>query len=160
MGRHWTDWYDPMDQLYKRVITMQPQEALPVEDCVFPKWPHLDNYLFLDVLLIVWPTKKSPLGSLSLNLGRSLELSQPMEHVRIDLRCLPRLGSKKGSFCLVSNFYLCLCLCLSLLPSLLPTLPPSLFFSKGWSPLEPSSQVVKKPRPLGEADMQRKWGFL
>lgn len=94
--------------------------------------------------------RKGVLCSLSFNVERSLELSQPMEYDRSDPRCLPRLDSKKDSFFLASD--------LSLSLSLLPSVPISLpLFLHGWSPLEPSCQIVRK---LGEADIKRNWGFL
>lgn len=62
--------------------------------------------LFLHVLLTMWPIKRRALCSLYLNQGRSLGLSQPVEYVRSECMCLPRLRSKNNSFCLVLNLSL------------------------------------------------------
>lgn len=52
--------------------------------------------VFLNVFLTMWPIKRRVLCSLSLNLGRSLGLSQSVEYVRSVCMCPPRLGSKNN----------------------------------------------------------------
>lgn len=93
------------------------------------------------------------LCSLFFNGERSLELSQRMEYDRSDLKCLPRLGSKKDKV----SAWLPICLCLYLCRP--PSLSPSLFFSMDDHHWNPAARLWGSSA-LGDADIQRNWGFL